>query len=188
MPRSTLSKFAAAALTLACCTAFAAAQTGPVNPAPNPGPGPGGPVAPAPAGLSEEALTAFFRTLDPNVKVTRGNNNANVFFNMNIPRGDWNFNVEASLSQRRVLLYCRLGKPVSDPRTLSPEALVKLLETMNKIAPTYFTYDRLDNGSVRLCLNYGLSREVTIERLQAGMNEFLKDIQDSYPAWSALTN
>ena len=186
MLRSTLSQFAAA-LTVACCTAFAAAQTGPTNPAPNPGPLPGGQVTPAAAGLTEEALTTYFRTLDANVKVNRGNNGT-VFFNMNIQRGDWNYNVEASLSQRRVLLYCRLGKPVSDPRTLSPEALVKVLEMMNKIAPSYFTYDRLDTGNVRLCLNYSLSREITIERLQAGMNEFLKDIQDSYPAWSALTN
>ena len=43
-------------------------------------------------------------------------------------------------------------------------------------------------ADLRLQMFAKLAREITVERLQAGMNEFLKDIQDSYPAWSALAN
>lgn len=184
MFRPTLSKFSAAALTFVCCTALAAAQTGPLGGGTQTSTS--GPSAPVAQGLSEEAFTSFLRSLDPNVKVTRNNNN--VYYNLNVQRGDWNFNLEVSLLSKRVLLYCRLGKPVSDVRQLSPEALVKLLEIMNKIGPSYFTYDRLENGSVRLCLNQNLDRGITLDRLKAGIDEFIKDVQDSFPAWSVLAN
>ncbi len=186
MTRSTSTRFSAAALAFVCGATLALAQTGPIN---------GGQTATAQGnttntgtapGLSEDAVATLLRSMDPNVKVNRGNNETH--YSLSVQRGDWNFNIELSLGNRRLLLYCMLGKPVTDPRQLSPEALVKLLEIMNKVGPSYFTYDRLQNGGIRLCLNHKLDRTVSVERLRAGIMEFLQDIQESYPVWSALGN
>jgi hypothetical protein len=187
MMRSTLTRFSAAVLTFVCGTTLALAQTGPIGPGQSTN-SPGSTTNTVTAqGLSEDAVASLLRSMDPNVKINRGNNNE-THYSLSVQRGDWNFSIQVTLGNRRVLLYCMLGKPVSDPRQLSPEALVKLFEIMNKVGPSYFTYDRVQNGAIRLCLNHKLDRTVSVERLKAGLAEFLQDIQDSYPAWSALGN
>lgn len=187
MIRSTLTKFAAAVLTFVCGTTLALAQTGPVSQGQST-PSQLSPTTTVTAqGLSEEAVATLLRSMDPNVKINRGNN-TETHYSLNVQRGDWSFNIELSLGSSRLLLYCMLGKPVSDPRQLSSEALVKLLEIMNKVGPSYFTYDQVQNGGIRLCLNHKLDRTMSVERLKAGIAEFLRGIQESHPVWSTLGN
>jgi hypothetical protein len=182
-------KLVPALLTAAVALASVAptfAQTGPGGATPaNPNPF----AVPAPAAngmLSEEAIAAYLRTLAPNARVSRLPNGGNEY-ELKFLRDGWNYHIKAQVVQGCVWLLCHLGNPIHEAQAPPANLLLQLLQVNDRIGPTYFSYEKFSAGLV-LCLNRPVTRQMSAERFKGEVEEFLKTIKDSYPAWSAVLN
>ena len=123
-----------------CLSNSAHAQSGPVNGGPVPAP----PIYQAQpnAGLSEQALEAAIKALDPNCKVQLTDDQKGKVYSFVINRDGWAYNLRVTSFNNLMWLEASLSGPMSSPQNL-PSA------TLRNCWPSITTLARLTSLSTR---------------------------------------
>jgi hypothetical protein len=184
------------------CLGLAAAalgQTGPIGPqnGPSAGPktgptGPTGPTnpatvnpqpAPAAQGLSDQALLDYLRSLDANVKVQKYQSWTH--YDLTLSKGSLTIPVRLEVNSGYIWMRVSIGNTsIADPVLVPATVLADLLKVHERIGPTFFQFAKVNNG-YRLQLMHRVDR-TSVQRLQAAIQEFTGDIQNSSTAWNAF--
>lgn len=162
----------------------ASAQTGPSGPI-TPSLAGNASAAPAPAigALTEEAIVAYLKTLDPNVQMQRLPNCNQ--YELKFARDGWNYHLQVQVNPSAIWLLCHLGNAINESQAPPANLLFQLMQISDKMGPTYFSYEKFDNG-YKLCLNRQVDRRISVERLKNELELFVKNIKESYPTWNAV--
>jgi hypothetical protein len=174
MMRNMTSRVLVSILTLGCLAGVGLAQTGPT--------GRGGAAVPGQV-LGQEGVVAHLKRLDPGMRLLNKSQNW-TYYAVTLKGKDRNYIIEAAANNGYVFLNCYLGRPIA-PQNLSSAAMVKMLKLNTSIGPTYFHIVQLPEG-LQLTLTHRLDVTVTPARFQAGLDEFLGDINNSAPVWSEV--
>jgi len=183
-------KFLFAVLTAAVALSnlgYAAAQTGPTGPQ-TPAP-PSAPAAPAVNGIAENDVLNYLRTLDPNVRMQKHQDGKGVVFFFTLQRGGWQYKLELNLYQNSLNLITVLGKPIANIQSVPAQVLVPLMVENFPIGPYQFSLYKRTDGSMELLFSISLPRAgLTTASLGNLIDRFCKEVQRTYPLWSAVQN
>ena len=138
--------------------------------------------------ISEQALEAALKALDPNLKVEPTSNGQGKIYRLKIVRDGWNFNVMiASYSNCMWVNAEGLSPVIASPQSLPSSALVELLKANFKVGPWHFSFAPMsDNSGVTLFLTRLIGRPNSAEEMNATLNDLIKTVRDTHPIWSQI--
>jgi hypothetical protein len=165
------------AVVAAFCLALAAhAQSGPGTEPPKTQPT---------NGLSEEALEAAIKALDPNYKVVPSQDGKGRIYTFKVMRDGWTFDMVIESYQNNIWINAKLSGVISNPQNIPAAALAELLKLQHRIGPMHFTLTKVENGYI-LNLSWNIGRGITPETFTTVIDYFLKTVKDNYPTWSQV--
>jgi hypothetical protein len=88
--------------------------------------------------LTDEAVVAYLRSLDPNLEVEPRGPNCNRY-QATIVRDGWSYRIKVEVHRGYLYLLCHLGKPISPAQALPANQLLELLRVNDGMGGTYFS-------------------------------------------------
>jgi hypothetical protein len=176
--------FSTALVAVFCMNGLALAQSGPAGtgvPAGTPA------ITTAQDNLSEQALEAALRALDPNLQITPTKDGKGKLYDFKVSRDGWNYDLRVESYANGLWLNAKLSSLISAPQNLPPAVLAELLKLNFQVGPSHFAFmGQNDNSAFRLVLCRLLDRKMSGETFNAYINDFLKTVKDSYSVWSQV--
>jgi hypothetical protein len=165
--------------------AFVNAQTGPVTAPPTNPPATQPPATTPPqAGMNDAEILAFLKTLDPNVQSAKLENGTE--YRLTVKADGWAYTLRLEVYGTNIWLDSELGAPISDITKVPSTVLAELLRANLKVGPTHFALMKVNNN-LQLNACRQVLRPITADGLRAQIDQFCKDIKDTYPQWNAVS-